>query len=78
MKPFLGWQNYDNICTQISRSTEFLRWNKSDVIENAAIFQLNTGHLLNRIKSSLRLNLVKNAHLILKTVQDLAFLSTSQ
>lgn len=58
MKPLLGWENYDNAAINLYKNTEYHRWNKSDAIESAAIFQLNSGHFHNRLKSSFRLNLI--------------------
>nr|CAD2193937.1 unnamed protein product [Meloidogyne enterolobii] len=58
VKPFLGWENYNNLSAHLFKNTDYFRWNKCDSVENAAVLQLNTGFLSNRIISSLRLNMI--------------------
>lgn len=58
VKPFLGWENYNNLSAHLFKNTDYFRWNKCDSVENVAVLQLNTGFLSNRIISSLRLNMI--------------------
>ncbi|KAI3413560.1 hypothetical protein GPALN_011050 [Globodera pallida] len=55
-KPFLGWQKYENIGTQIYNRSDSMKWNKTDVNESAASFTLNKSYMANKLKSSFGFN----------------------
>lgn len=58
IKPYLGWQKYSNISIGLSKSFDFLQWNKSNVTQNFFKLQLSNRFPKSCFNHLLKFNLV--------------------